>query len=157
MLIDEVNKNDNANMIGMTSAYYLLGIMSAFENRFQAMADAQMKEISWKQFYLIICISLCKEDPTLNQIADMVGSSHQNVKQILIKLVERGFVEIYADSEDKRKHRIRLTEHCKEFCTKNNYETDVIMEKMFAGITEEQIQTTIKTIEAIEKNMNGLE
>ena len=39
----------NSNLIsteGIPPSYYLLGLLSAFENRFQAMADRDMKEIS---------------------------------------------------------------------------------------------------------------
>ena len=62
---------------------FLLGLLSAFDNRYQAAADAYFKEITWKQFFAIICINLCKEPPTLNELSDVMGSSHQNVKQSL--------------------------------------------------------------------------
>ena len=62
---------------------FLLGLLSAFDNRYQAAADAYFKEITWKQFFAIICINLCKEPPTLNELSDVMGSYHQNVKQSL--------------------------------------------------------------------------
>lgn len=49
----------------MFSGQYLLGLISAFDNRFQAKADKFFQEISWKQFFAIICINLCKESPTI--------------------------------------------------------------------------------------------
>ncbi len=61
MTIEEVIKNENVDFTGTPTSYYLLGLISAFENRFQAMADSTMKEISWKQFFAIICINMCKE------------------------------------------------------------------------------------------------
>ncbi|MDO4978477.1 MAG: MarR family transcriptional regulator, partial [Eubacteriales bacterium] len=139
----------------LNSSYYLLGLLSAFQNRFQAMADHLMKEISWKQFFLIICINMCKEDPTIKELAEIVGSSHQNVKQLLIKLENKEFVEVYIDEMDKRKQRIRMTEYCKKFCEKNDIATAGIMEKMFSGITEEQLSITIETLTLIDKNMTG--
>ena len=60
MNLKEVIRSDNVNFTGIESSYFLLGLLSAFENRFQAMADSTMKEISWKQFFVIICINLCK-------------------------------------------------------------------------------------------------
>ena len=51
MTIEEVIKNENVDFTGTPTSYYLLGLISAFENRFQAMADSTMKEISWKQFF----------------------------------------------------------------------------------------------------------
>ena len=156
MRIEDIVNDENINVKGINTSYYLLGLLSAFQNRFQAMADTQMKEISWKQFFLIICINMCKEDPSINELAEIVGSSHQNVKQLLIKLENKDFVEIYIDEMDKRKQRIRMTEYCKRFCEKNDIATGGIMEKMFAGITEEQLRITIETLILIDKNMGKM-
>lgn len=155
MLIEEVVHNDNVEFSNIPSNYYLLGLISAFENRFQAMADNTMQEISWKQFFAIICINMCKEAPTLKELSDILGSSHQNVKQILLKLEKKNFIRFQADETDKRKQRIMLTDYCREFCEKNDEMSKSIMEKMFDGITEEDIATTIKTIIRIEKNLRG--
>lgn len=50
MNLKEVIRSDKVNFTGIESSYFLLGLLSAFENRFQTMADSTMKEISWKQF-----------------------------------------------------------------------------------------------------------
>ena len=150
---DTVNSNQ-LNFDGIPSSYYLLGLLSAFENRFQAMADNMMKEISWKQFLAIVCINMCKESPTLKELSDILGSSHQNVKQILLKLESKGFIEFLPDPTDKRKQRIVLTKKCQKFCEKNNEMSIKIMEKMFLGVSEEDIKTTIATITRIERNLS---
>ena len=120
MNIKEVISNDKVDFTGINSSYFLLGLLSAFENRFQAVADSAMKEISWKQFFAVICINLCKDKPTVKELAEIMGSSHQNVKQILLKLEKKGFVHITVDESDKRKQRIELTDYCREFCAKND-------------------------------------
>ena len=141
---------------GSESSYFLIGLLSAFENRFQAVADSTMKEISWKQFFALICINMCKEKPTVKELAEIMGSSHQNVKQILLKLEKKGFVSITADESDKRKLRIELTEYCKEFCAKNDEMAMNIMRKMFEGVSNEQLQVTIQTIIHIEDNLKEI-
>lgn len=153
MNITEVINNDKVDFTGIESSYFLLGLLSAFESRFQAVADSTMREISWKQFFAIICINLCKDPPTVKELAEIMGSSHQNVKQILLKLEKKGFVRITIDERDKRKQRIELTDYCKEFCTKNDEMAMSFMRKMFRGISEEQLQVTIKTIIQIEDNL----
>lgn len=90
---------------------------------------------------------MCKENPTIKELAEILGSSHQNVKQILLKLEQKGFVELYVDEHDKRKQRITLTQHCIDFCEKNNEMSMRIMEKLFEGLSEEQLQATIVQIE----------
>lgn len=156
MNIKEVIQNKNVDFTGIELSYFLVGLLSAFENRFQAVADKTMEEISWKQFFAIICTSLCKESPTIKELAEIMGSSHQNVKQILLKLEKKGLVDIIVDEKDKRKQRVVLTQFCKEFCEKNNEIAEISMKKMFAGIQEEQLKVTIQTIMQIEDNLKEL-
>jgi len=156
MNIKEVISSGRVDFTGVEASYFLLGLLSAFENRFQAVADNAMKEISWKQFFAIICINMCKSSPTVKELAEIMGSSHQNVKQILLKLEKKGFVQIAVDVNDKRKQRIELTEYCREFCAKNDEMSANIIKKMFAGISEEQLQGTIQTIMQIEDNLKEI-
>ena len=156
MKIKEVISSDKVDFSGIELSYFLIGLLSAFENRFQAMADRDMKVISWKQFFAIICINMCKESPTVKELAEIMGSSHQNVKQILLKLEKKGFIVITADENDKRKQRIVLTEFCREFCEKNDEMATDILGKMFTGISEQQLQVTIQTIIQMEDNLKSL-
>ncbi len=156
MNIKDVIRSDKVDFTGIELSYFLLGLLSAFDNRFQAVVDSTMKEVSWKQFFAIICINLCKERPTVKELAEIMGSSHQNVKQILLKLEKKGFVSIAVDENDKRKQRIELTDYCREFCEKNDEMTIGIMKKMFAGVPEEQLQVTIQTIIQIEDNLKEI-
>ena len=153
MHLYEVTQNEIVDFTGIESPYFLLGLLSAFDNRFQAIADKLIGEISWKQFFTIICINLCKESPTLQQLADVMGTSHQNCKQLLLKLEKKGFVALKTDPGDRRKQRIRLTEHCLAFCEANDENSQRIMQQMFAGIPEAHLRITIQTIMQMEKQL----
>lgn len=137
----------------MMPAPFLIGLLSAFENRFQAVADSFFEEITWKQFFAIICINLCRESPTINELSEVMGSSHQNVKQILLKLEKKGFVEMIADEKDRRKQRIVTTKKCEDFCQRNDQGSKIQMNKIFEGISQEQLVTTIQTISQMERNL----
>ena len=139
MNLKEVIRSDKVDFTGIESSYFLLGLLSAFENRFQAVADQAMKVVSWKQFFAIICINLCKTSPTVKELAEIMGSSHQNVKQILLKLEKKGFVSITVDEQDKRKQRIELTPQCIEFCM-NNDEKSIDNKKDLLVITRECVE-----------------
>ena len=156
MNYNEAMNMDKVNFGQMPPQAFLLGLLSAFDNRYQASADNFMKEITWKQFFAIICVKLCKEPPTLNDLADVMGSSHQNVKQILLKLERKGFVSMTPDRNDRRKQRIVLTDMCREFCEKNDAPSQAIIGRIFEGIDEEQLRVTIETIMAMERNVSKL-
>jgi DNA-binding MarR family transcriptional regulator len=151
-----VLQHENVDFTGIEESYFLLGLLSAFDNRFQAVADRMMQEVSWKQFFAIICINMCKESPTIKELAEIMGSSHQNVKQILLKLERKEFVNITADEKDKRKQRVVLTQKCAEFCLANDEKSMQAITTMFDGISREQLQITIKTIMQMEDNLKKL-
>lgn len=156
MNIKEVIQHENVDFSSIEAPYFLLGLLSAFDNRFQAIADKTIGEISWKQFFAIICINMCNEKPTIKELAEIMGSSHQNVKQILLKLEKKEFVNISVDDIDKRKQRVELTEKCIQFCNENDEKSKNAIVSMFNGISQEQLAVTIKTIIQMEDNLKLL-
>lgn len=155
MHLSDVHSSDAVDFTGIPSPYYLLGLLSAFDNRFQAVADRLIGEVSWKQFFTIICINLCRESPTLKQLAEVMGTSHQNCKQLLLKLEKKGFVALTPDPADRRKQRITLTEKCLRFCRENDDRSAALMQRMFAGIPEEDVLATIRTITRMEQQLTA--
>ena len=147
----------NVDFTGIDASLFLLGLLSAFDNRYQAKADTFFEEISWKQFFAIICVNLCKEAPTVKELADLMGSSHQNVKQILLKLERKGFVQIVADEADRRKQRVVLTEKTRAFCEQHEEGSSRVVGAIFEGISQEQLQVTIRTIMQMEENLKQVE
>ena len=159
MNYEEMMNMDKVQFGDMPPQPFLLGLLSAFDNRYQAAADAYFKEITWKQFFAVICINLCKEPPTINELSDVMGSSHQNVKQILLKLEKKGFVSTVPDEIDKRKQRILVTDKCMAFLEQNDNndrQSQHIIERIFTGIDEKSLQITIQTIMKMERNLSEI-
>ena len=151
--LEEIVNGKELNFESIEASYFLLGLLSAFDNRYQAKADSFFEDISWKQFFVMICINLCKEPPTIKELAEIIGSSHQNVKQLLIKLEKKGYIQTLSDETDKRKQRIVLTEKTRAFCEENDEESQKIVQGIFTGIDPQEIAITIKTIMQMEKNL----
>lgn len=159
MNYDEVMNMGKVEFGQMSPQAFLLGLLSAFDNRYQASADRFFKEITWKQFFAIICINLCKEPPTLNELAEVMGSSHQNVKQILLKLEGKGFVSMMTDLRDKRKQRFTVTDKCRAFLEENDnhgQKSAQIIGKIFEGVDDESLEVTIGTIIKMERNLSKI-
>ena len=159
MNYDEEMNMDKVEFGNMPPQAFLLGLLSAFDNRYQAAADAFFKVITWKQFFAIICINLCKEAPTINELSDVMGSSHQNVKQILLRLEKKGFVSTIVDKKDKRKQRIIVTDAARTFLEENDnngQQSQYIIGRIFEGIDEKSLMGTIQTIMKMERNLSEL-
>lgn len=156
MDFEQVMQQENVSFAGIEAPYFLLGLLSAFDNRFQAAADKLIGAMSWKQFFAVICIHMCREAPGIKELAGILGTSHQNAKQILLKLEKKGFVHLEEDAKDKRRQRVYLTEKCRAFCEKNDETGAQVMQRLFAGIAPEEMQATIHTIMQMESNLKGL-
>lgn len=130
----------------MNNRFFLIGLLNEFMNRFQTVGDTFFKEISWKQCFLLICIRFFKQPPTLKELSALMGSSHQNVKQMLLKLEKAGFVRLMPDESDKRKYRIILTEKTKEFNERNDEPSKKFVNQLFTDVDEQKLSITIETI-----------
>lgn len=140
----------------MEPSFFLVGLISVFESRFQAIGDQIFEEMSWKQGFAINCIRLFNQPPTLKELSVAIGSSHQNVKQILNKLEAKGFIETIEDEKDKRKQRIVITKKAEAFCEAHDAPSQEAMEKLFDGIELKDIEVTIKTILQMESNLRRI-
>ena len=141
------------DMSGINNSLFLIRILSAFDNRYQATADNFFEEISWKQFFAIICINMCKMPPSLKELAELMGSSHQNVKQILLKLEKKGYVEFLPDEKDKRKQRVVITEKTLAFCAEHEEGSSRVIQTLFRGIDPAELEATIRTIMKMDENL----
>ena len=110
MEIYKYKEQSNVDFTGMDNSFFLIGILNEFMNRYQTVADHFFQEISWKQFFAMVCVKLFKEPPTLKEIAELMGTTHQNAKQILLKLEKLEYLYFEKDETDKRKQRIFLAQ-----------------------------------------------
>ncbi|MDY2814294.1 MAG: MarR family transcriptional regulator [Dorea sp.] len=154
MNFDFSASNINTESIG--ASYYLIGLINRFNNGFQAAADNIFEELSWKQIFFMNCVALFENAPTIKDMADLLGCSHQNAKQILSKLEKQCFVEVFQDPVDKRKQRIVLTENALEFRRRYDQLSEQAMQTLFGNISKEELLTTISVFTRLNKNVDEL-
>lgn len=140
----------------ISAPYYLIGLINRFNNGFQAAADNMFEELSWKQIFFMNCVALFEDAPTIRDMAELLGCSHQNAKQILSKLEKQGFVKVSQDSADKRKQRIMLTEKAIEFRRHYDGPSEQAMESIFGNISKEELLTAISVFTRLNKNVDEL-
>lgn len=89
----------------------------------------------------------------INELADVMGSSHQNVKQIVNKLEKAGFVTTFYDKDDRRKVRVAATEKMGTLSDMYREQEEKFMAGLYEGITKEEVQLTYNVMMKIEKNL----
>ena len=145
----------NDQILGMMPPQFgLFGLLFAFMNRLQAAGDSFYEEITCKQWFLLACINLySKEVPTANDLAETMGCSRQNVKEILNALVKKEILVLKQDDNDKRKQRIYFTSKQKRLAKKyQNKEMD-FLKLLYKDISEKEVRSVFKIISKMEKNL----
>ena len=150
-----MKSTDALNM--MNEKYALFGFFFAFNNRLQTAGDAFYEEITCKQFFLMACMNLFKDNPpTANDLAKVMGCSRQNVKEILTSLEKKGFVTLVSHESDRRKRMVILTEKARQMAEKYSAKESEFIERLYNGVTNEQIKSTYYFLAKLEENLKTL-
>ena len=75
------------------------------------------------------------------------------------QLTKNIFVVAEPDEKDKRKQRIFVTDKCRAFLEQNDnngQQSRYVIGRIFEGIDEKSLQTTIQTIMKMERNLSEL-
>ena len=72
--------------------FLMFGLLFVLGNKLQVIGDSFYEEITSKQWFVLVMLGVLGDNPTLNELSEGMGSSHQNVKQLLVKLQEKGYV-----------------------------------------------------------------
>lgn len=155
-MIDPIIFGENVSFDGLENTAFFIGMINEFNNRFQAAADVLLQELSWKQSFLLKCISFFKEPPSINQLAELTGSSHQNIKQLLNRLEKGGYVKVVQDEEDRRKQRVTLTEKTCQFRREHERKNEEKLSRLFEGVTEQELAAATETITKLHINIKAM-
>ena len=69
---------------------FLFGSIFLLSNKLQALGDGYLKEITLKQWLLLIMIqTINKEQPSVTEVAAFMGSTRQNVRKMLEALEKK--------------------------------------------------------------------
>ncbi len=78
--------------------------------------------------------------PTLSEAAALFGTSRQNVKQIAVQLVARGYLTLDVDPADARATRLRLTDRVLELDAPDAVAGQVaVLDELFACFTPDEV------------------
>jgi MarR family transcriptional regulator for hemolysin len=148
----------NRNLADSDARYLIYGLLFLLSNRVQTIGDSAITELTTKQWFLLTLLRMMDGyEPTLTELSDVSGSSHQNVKQLILKLERKGYVVLQKDSADSRRLRITATSKSDSFSERYAEISEVLIGKMFAGLKEEELSSTLTTLLKIQENVEKME
>lgn len=127
-------------------------------NKLQVIGDQFLEEVTTKQWLLLVMIGQFNDHPpTLGQLSALMGTSHQNTKQIALKLETKGFLLIEKDSKDSRILRFKHTQKALDFFTKRNDGDLVFLTELFQGFSEGELNSFAKGLYKMTQNLSVMD
>ena len=82
----EKNKNLKESVITVENRKFIFASLFLLANKLQTVGDRWDETITFKQWLLLIIIQFKESYPTLTETAELIGTSRQNIKQLVLKL-----------------------------------------------------------------------
>lgn len=152
-----MNKYSNLNikMDLMTKKRLIFTSFFILQNKMQTCFDKYLGEITSKQWIIMIIVSAFPEPPSLTEVAKHAGCSRQNVKKVAAVLEKKGFIE-FTTERSSRAVCITLTQKFYDFYTPFLEKSITMIERLFEGISPEQVESMFYSINVIEQNLDKL-
>ncbi len=137
-------------------AQRVFGYTLLFGNKLQLFGDSLLSDFSLKQWFVLVMIQeMSMDSPSVNQIAEVMGTSRQNIRKMLSILERKGYVDMKPSLTDSRALSITLTDKTKNFMDSNKKWAEQITERLFQGVSEEELEVCMSVSEKLLKNMEG--
>ncbi|KAF0092590.1 MAG: transcriptional regulator [Fusobacteria bacterium] len=144
----------------ITDQDYIFATMLLVANKMDTLLERALSKynITAKQwFMLIVTVNAFNEAPTIKEIAKVMGSSHQNIKQLALKLEAKGMVVLEKDKKDLRATKVTLTKECFQLFKKLEKEGISFMNKFYKEINNTEMKNTRMFISKIMDNLKNIE
>lgn len=129
---------------------YIIGCVSLLSNKITQFGDSILPDITFKQWFLLIMISKMElREKSVNSIAEVVGTTRQNVKKMLVPLENKGYVRIEKSNSDARALKVELTEKAYQYFTENDASAAHETEKLFSAFSTEEVDGLACTLKKL--------
>lgn len=136
----------------------VFGALFRLSNRLDVAGTHILGELTSKQWFLLaVLTNLCPSPPTLKEAAQFTGSSYQNVKQIALKLQQKGFLDIVPDPKDRRALRLVLTEKPAQYAYLHMQTQAAFLDRLFQGFTPDDTAALLSLLSRLDGNLDAIE
>lgn len=143
----------------LSQLQFIFGSLFLISNKLQVLGDNHLSQddITIKQWFLTLIISQFKSsNPTLSEVSEAMGTSRQNVKQLALKLQEKGFLVIEKDKRDTRALRLSLTEKNQPFWNERQEKNNSFILELFNNLNKDEIDSIYSGFNKIYENINDM-
>ncbi|MDL2224730.1 MarR family transcriptional regulator [Eubacteriales bacterium OttesenSCG-928-M02] len=142
----------------MDRRYAVFGQLFQINNRLQAIANRYLGEITVKQWFFLACLSsLFPTPPSLTELGEAMGCSRQNVKQLALKLAEKGLIQLLPDERDRRTLRVHMTAQMTAYGAESVAWQEAFISRLFSALDKRELDGTFTALIKLENALAQLE
>ncbi|PKL66274.1 MAG: MarR family transcriptional regulator [Methanobacteriales archaeon HGW-Methanobacteriales-1] len=133
---------------------YILVILFLIQQRWGYIINKEFAKdnITTKQWLMLVILgNVFDHDPSLQEMAEAMSTTHQNVKQLATRLQDSGFLKIERDSNNKRILRLKFTEQCNKYWKKRDEEDIESITALFNVLDDEEVISLFDIMNKLEK------
>ena len=137
--------------------YRIFGMLFLLSTKLETIGNSFLGELTTKQwFFMLTLTNFFDMPPTLSQLATQMGTSHQNAKQLAIKLQDKGFLSIEKDVQDNRILRLVVTERIQEYVSMRQDRDHYFIEEFFKVLTKNEIKSLDESLLKLLDNIQDI-
>lgn len=143
----------------MEMEQYTLVFLFLIQQRWSYYINKKLAEdkITTKQWLMMIIIeNAFNHDPSMQEVADALSITHQNVKQLAVRLEARGFLKIERDPNNRRILRLKTTDESREYWEKRAPEDLKSIARIFEGLDDKEMKSLFESMVKLEKISENL-
>ena len=110
------------------------------ENRLHAIMDRYLKEITSKQWLVMVVADAYDNPPDLSTLAKMLGCSRQNIKKLALSLEKLGFANLIPSESDGRSLCVQISEKGKQIIVNSKNLEEKVHQSLFKDFTDQDIE-----------------
>lgn len=129
---------------------YIIGCVSLLSNKITQFGDSILPDITFKQWFLLLIISKMElQEKSINSIAEVVGTTRQNVKKMLVPLEKKNYVRIEKSNSDARALKVELTKKAYQYFSENDASAARETNRLFSAFSTEEIDSLACTLKKL--------
>lgn len=146
------NEHDIGQRLDMEK--YILIVLFLVQQRWTYTINKEFKEdnITTKQWLMLIVLgSAFEHPPSLQDVADAMSITHQNVKQLAVRLESEGFITIQRDEKNKRILRLKTTDKADQYWAERADQHAKSIKSYFKSLDDEEVVSLFNIMAKLEK------
>jgi DNA-binding MarR family transcriptional regulator len=135
---------------------FIFGALLMLGNQMNTLLDRELAEfeVTTVQWFMTITLeTMFEAPPTLQQVARLLSTSHQNIKQVALKLADKGWLTLAKDTHDRRITRLFLTDRCRQLWSQTDVKGADFMARLYDGLDDQDLLVTRQTLQKLVANL----